>query len=671
MKISKYVTKYDYLNYYTKQENFWFFTNSEITSILKSKIDILSKGDNLFNEENDDSDEEISFDSLNLYKESKLEKDFIIPNIDYRHDALFKKYIENINNLKNVDDDNPLIIEGKILDQESKSYIIKKYKEDDSFSIIDFDEKKQNIELTEKETKKLILKNKNIIIFQPVFIDYERMIATKCDALVKKGDFIKIIETKGTTTTKKIHFLDILYQKKLTDNIQYLSNFNINFFLCLVRYEKLNKGEVSFIISNSVSLSKNGKSMPTKKILTINEKQNRKLGIDIDEKDGNLLDKTYYINQLLGLENFSDYFIENSNDKINEVFELDNNFNNVIKDLWKHKKEMNAESWPFDIKPNYRDFWNFKNSDFKKELRTIFSLEGYKIFHYSGNIVDQTEKSIKRLSSLSNPLNISESEFKTFLKNRKNFDTNWLTINTNNYFQSLNNKKLINFYNNLKDKKVYFDFETINSSIRAFDKTLPFMQTVTQCSIIKSNNNIDISKWVCNNMMQDPKEISVEWFKNIIDELYEGIDASYVVYNKNFEASRLNEMKDYIQNSEYSKKIDEIIMNLFDLADFFNLDKGLLYIPDLYGFYSIKKVLPLIKKYFPSIFEKANCLDYKTLEIGNGLICQQKTTKRFFNMINDNEWQDIVTKSKIYCENDVRAMIAVELFINEIIRLCK
>ncbi|RJS88752.1 DUF2779 domain-containing protein, partial [Ureaplasma urealyticum] len=126
---------------------------------------------------------------------------------------------------------------------------------------------------------------------------------------------------------------------------------------------------------------------------------------------------------------------------------------------------------------------------------------------------------------------------------------------------------------------------------------------------------------------------------------------------------------EFINEEIYELKVSEIIKNMYDLADFFivSMGKQLIVIPELKGFYSIKKVLPIIEKEFPQIYHDVNCLNYKELSVGNGLVCQTKTTKRFFNTITDLEWEQFVHDARIYCENDVRAMIAVEYFIKKLI----
>ncbi|EDT87848.1 conserved hypothetical protein [Ureaplasma parvum serovar 14 str. ATCC 33697] len=47
-------------------------------------------------------------------------------------------------------------------------------------------------------------------------------------------------------------------------------------------------------------------------------------------------------------------------------------------------------------------------------------------------------------------------------------------------------------------------------------------------------------------MIIDPLEINNEWFKAVIDKIHHGLEYSYIVYNKSFEASRLKEMAEFI-----------------------------------------------------------------------------------------------------------------------------
>jgi len=139
----------------------------------------------------------------------------------------------------------------------------------------------------------------------------------------------------------------------------------------------------------------------------------------------------------------------------------------------------------------------------------------------------------------------------------------------------------------------------------------------------------------------DPLEINKNSFKKIIDALIPNScpeEYSYIVYNKSFEQTRLNEMANYINEPEYTEKVKIIVENIYDLADLFNPEKTDFFIcfKELGGFYSIKKVLPLVYKYKPKIFERTKCRDYHSLkEVQNGTQAQNASGKRFFKKIND------------------------------------
>jgi hypothetical protein len=61
-------------------------------------------------------------------------------------------------------------------------------------------------------------------------------------------------------------------------------------------------------------------------------------------------------------------------------------------------------------------------------------------------------------------------------------------------------------------------------------------------------------------------------------------------------------------------------------------------------------------------------MDYKKLNIHNGSEAQNFSSQRFFGRINDEQWLRTVSDLKKYCENDVRAMVAVEYFIKHLLK---
>lgn len=640
MKLSKYINKYNYIDYYTKQKAFLFHTNTEIE--LSIKAIIYKYGIN-------------SIDSLQDEEEDQEEAQEI--------DALeYFKYL--LETEQNVDLNNSKIIEGNILDQKSKFFIIEKYKEKIE-KIYDFDVTKHYVqEEAFLKTINLIHENENIIIFQPTFIN--KNMITKCDALVKIGDNIKIIETKGTTTAKIIHFLDLFFQSKVLE-IQELDEYFIDYSLCLVDYVSALKNECPFVITNFINYQKN---VNINKIFSVEQKRMTKQGFGIT-----LIGKDEYEEFPISIVRLIEYDFSELEEKrecaksgatkkaidsaIEKLIKVHSEFDDAIEELINIKNSYKEGDKLFidNIIPSYNDKGDFKNSDIWPLLRQLYQIQGYELFNYSGNVVCQTGTDISNFKK--------GSDIVPFFKKDK-YD---LFLSDNN--EILLNKDLLNsLFLNLKDKKVYFDFETMNTSIRTIDNSFPFMQIVTQCSIIKDNcDNTSYSEMKCNNIVIDPLFITINDFKKIIDSLYSGSEYSYVVYNKSFEKSRLNEMAIFINEKEYSDKVNIIVNNLFDLAEFFQIKKEgtPIIIKEFGGFYSIKKVLPYIEKKYKDLFILTDCKDYKKLIVSNGLDCQLKTSLRFFNKLSNKEWLELKKNIEIYCENDVRAMIAVELFVKKIV----
>jgi hypothetical protein len=198
-------------------------------------------------------------------------------------------------------------------------------------------------------------------------------------------------------------------------------------------------------------------------------------------------------------------------------------------------------------------------------------------------------------------------------------------------------------------KKVYFDFESLNLATRVIKNTLPFMQTCNQVSVIFDHGDKNLTH--SNNVVIDPIEMTLDSYKEIIDAILPSKDLAecekyiYIVYNKSFECTRLNEMKSLFERAqvpyakEYGMKVDIINKKIYDLADLFDLRKDCgIAIEKIHGFYSIKKVLPIVNELYPEIFNQVKCLDYKTLpQIQNGGDAQKESTKRFFNLLSDEE----------------------------------
>ncbi|KEZ22301.1 DUF2779 domain-containing protein [Ureaplasma diversum] len=667
MRTGKYITKYDYIAYYTKQKAMWFFSNAEV----KAKMEQMLNGK--FNEDdNDDIDEENEIDNYSFYKELKA----------------YKEFSETVEELKEIDKNNPKIAEGIILDQKSQLAVREKFSSIEL--VVNFEDNKYNNWTNEQladETKKYCLDHDQFILFQPTFItsyitldNKEVGLITKPDAFVKYNNEYYVIETKGTSTIKKHHFLDLFYQFKVIQQQEFLDTKNtvVQYNICIVDFVRLNKYDVSFAISPYINPQKSGPSFTISKknenkprSVIEAEKRNAKQGIKLIEGENwsITIDEMVYasfetIDSLLEEKELSKQFsfktIQNFKE---EAIQVQNDFLKALYELQTHKDQLLSKDKTLRIPGDFifgpSDKNSFKDTDMWLELRQVYSHINQLVPQYSGKVF-KTSNFIRDIKKDDNPF---KEEYKGY----------WFY---NEYIDFYKNKEILigpkarELLNTLKPKRVYFDFESINSAIRSIDNSLPFTQVVTQNSVIVDDNSKPLSELKCNNMIIDPKLVDIQWFKDVIDSIYQEDDSSYVVYNKSFEATRLKEMAGFINEVQYTNKVSKIVKDMFDIADFFTVKKHpnyLIVIPDLKGFYSIKKVLPLIARDYPTFFTLAGCKDYKKLTVGNGAVCMNETTKRFFNNFSDHEWEVFKEAAKEYCENDVRAMIAVELYVRKLI----
>lgn len=635
MNKSPYIGKYDYINYYSLQPSLWFFSHDEILASIDLQYKVTA---------DDDEDTEAAADGDN-----------------YEFDS-FEYYQSQKAFYRDVDKNDPKIIEGLIIDEKARSFVLENYP---GFAYVDLEHDFPNLKNDELaiKTKALLEGHEKIIIFQAVFIAGN--LITKPDAIIKDGDEITLIETKGTTTAKLHHFLDVYFQSQVLFNTDYLRDCYFVFKLCLVKYCPAKKNTVPLIITPNINLTK---SLTLSKV-TKAERGLVKTGSYVfSAQESGLVESPINLTSLCE-QDFSDIearmeIVNQSTnttsltERISVLNDIYLEFNNVIKTLLSRKQTLIDQLVPTIDKisphPNDKPFW--KNSDIFPALRKIYVQQGYDVFKYSGSITNQGNKDLKNIKPHSELATVFKGNYAQYFVP----DVKAIKINSTKYR---------NLLSALKSRKVYFDFETINTSIRPIDGCYPFSQIVTQCSIIiDDGTNPDVGLLECNNILIDPINITLESFGRIVDSLHRGPDYSYIVFNKTFEKGRLLEIKEYLNNPEYASKIDDIVNNLFDLADFFRVSKDLapILIQELRGFYSIKKILAFISDNYPHLFKLTKCKDYLSLPVSNGSVCQNKTMARFYNVLSDSEWSELSRNLKIYCENDVRAMIAVELLIKEL-----
>ncbi|AEG73068.1 DUF2779 domain protein [Mycoplasma haemofelis Ohio2] len=218
-----------------------------------------------------------------------------------------------------------------------------------------------------------------------------------------------------------------------------------------------------------------------------------------------------------------------------------------------------------------------------------------------------------------------------------------------------------------KRVKVYYDFETLSVPFPYLPNTKPFAQIVLQLSLIRIEGD---KEHICN-LIIDPLELKLSDFKRIIDEIYiDEPDVAYIVYNQSFENTRLKEMAELLDNDEYREKVISIIDRTVDLANWFTYGNNPYIIHKaLKGFHSIKKVINLIPE---DILKDTKTRKYSDLaRCQNGAMAQALLLSRALAYDNkgrdENNWKKNKEFMFLYCENDVRSMIAVERFIDKLI----
>lgn len=186
----------------------------------------------------------------------------------------------------------------------------------------------------------------------------------------------------------------------------------------------------------------------------------------------------------------------------------------------------------------------------------------------------------------------------------------------------------------------FFDYETINPAIPAFDGYKPYQHIVFQYSLHVMENPDDTELKHYEFLMTDKREPS----KEITEELLKviGTKGSILVWNKSFECGRNKELG--LLQPMFADELALINERIFDLMEIFS--KGLYVDYHFHGSASIKKVLPVL---VPN-------LSYADLEIGEGATAMT----RWWEMVNGNADTDQTARDLLkYCELDTWAMVEI------------
>ncbi len=195
----------------------------------------------------------------------------------------------------------------------------------------------------------------------------------------------------------------------------------------------------------------------------------------------------------------------------------------------------------------------------------------------------------------------------------------------------------------------FLDFETIMPAVPEFDQTRPYQMSVFQYSlhIQKTKGGpVEHHEFLANPADRMLRKTVAE---KLISEM--GNSGDVLVYNKSFEASRLNELaRDF---PEYFIELEAVRDRMVDLATPFQ--RKMYYTHEMQGSYSIKKVLPAL---VPE-------LSYNDLEIQEG----GTASLTFLQMVQGSFLGDIETTRENlveYCKLDTLAMVKILERLNRI-----
>ena len=205
----------------------------------------------------------------------------------------------------------------------------------------------------------------------------------------------------------------------------------------------------------------------------------------------------------------------------------------------------------------------------------------------------------------------------------------------------INKQTLRSFINQLEYPLYFMDFETYMLAVPEHDGHWPYRQVPFQYSVHKQMRANDPLEHHCF-LAENNRDPCPEFVQSLVNTM--GERGSVVIYNKAFENTRLNELReDYPQ---FAGAIENIQSRMVDLMVPFRSRHYSL--PAMQGSYSIKYVLPAL---VPE-------LSYEGLSICNGA----DASSAFYNLrFEENQEKINETRKALldYCELDTLAMVRI------------
>ncbi len=211
----------------------------------------------------------------------------------------------------------------------------------------------------------------------------------------------------------------------------------------------------------------------------------------------------------------------------------------------------------------------------------------------------------------------------------------------NKNLDHIENEEISNSLMDLAYPLYYLDFEGLyNLAIPVFDNSRPYQQIPFQYSLhVQHEKGGEVNHYEF--LANTDSEPRIPFIENLLSNL--GSSGSIIVFNKNYEATRLKEIaRDFPQ---YADSIQPILTRIWDLMKIFQ--SKYYYTPTMKGSYSIKDVLPAL---VPD-------LSYKHLEIQDGGTASDQFLVMVQNVNSDKSYTEIKNNLLKYCELDTFAMV--------------
>jgi hypothetical protein len=205
----------------------------------------------------------------------------------------------------------------------------------------------------------------------------------------------------------------------------------------------------------------------------------------------------------------------------------------------------------------------------------------------------------------------------------------------------INKEQITKFTRDLRYPLYFLDFESFQPAVPLFDRSRPYQQIPFQYSLHvldKPGGNLTHAEFLA----QVPGDPRPDFIESLLGRL--GKSGNIVVYNRAFEATRLQEIeRDF---PDYSDEIKMLLPRIKDLMQPFQ--QGHYYSPLMNGSYSIKQVLPALSPEF----------NYESMTISNG----SSASLAFESLYDETDLvriADIRTGLLEYCMMDTLAMVEI------------